>query len=102
MKLYVGNLPFSVTSEVLRELFSAYNVEEANVIVNKFTQRSKGFGFVTVSDDAAEKAISEMNGKTVEGRELRVSEAKPMEEMPRRPPRRDFNRDRGNFNRRRF
>jgi len=92
MKLYVGNLPFSVDENGLKKLFSAYKVEEASLIQDKFSGRSKGFGFVTISDDEeANKAISEMNGKEVEGRELKVSEAKPMEERPERP-RRDFNR----------
>ena len=103
MKIYVGNLPFSVTEEELKNLFSEYNPEEVSLIVNKFNNRSKGFGFVTISDDeVAKKAIEAMNGKDVQGRELKVSEAKPMED---RPPRRNFGgRDsgRGNFSRRRF
>jgi len=86
MKLYVGNLPFSVDSEKLKELFSSYgDIEEAIVISNKYTGRSKGFGFVTFSNDEdAKKAIKEMNDKDVEGRKLKVNEAKPMEERPRR------------------
>ena len=92
MKLHVGNLPFSVSEEELKNLFSDYNPEEVALIKDKFSGRSKGFGFVTISDDeVAQKAISEMNGKDVGGRELKVSEARPMEE---RPPRRDFNRRR--------
>lgn len=97
MKLYVGNLPFSVDSEGLKKLFEGYEVKEATLIQDKFSGRSKGFGFVTIEDDeAAKKAISEMNGKDVEGRELKVSEAKPMED---RPPRRSFGGDRGGFSR---
>jgi RNA recognition motif-containing protein len=86
MKLYVGNLPFSVDSEKLKELFSSYgDVEEATVISNKFSGRSKGFGFVTFSsDEDAKTAIKEMNDKEVEGRKLKVNEARPMEERPRR------------------
>ena len=92
MKLYIGNLPFSVDEEAFKNLFSGYNPEEVALIKDKFSGRSKGFGFVTISDDAtAQKAISEMNGKDVEGRELKVSEAKPMEDRPQRP-RRNFNR----------
>ncbi len=92
MKLYVGNLPFSVDEEAFKKLFEGYATEEVSLIKDKFSGRSKGFGFVTISDDeVAKKAISEMNGKEVEGRELKVSEAKPMEE---RPPRRDFNQRR--------
>ena len=96
MKIYVGNLPFTVDSEKLKELFSSYGeIEEATVISDKFSGRSKGFGFVTLPDEGAKKAISEMNDKEVEGRNLKVNEAKPMDpDRPRRPsgPRRDFNR----------
>ena len=92
MKLHVGNLPFSVSEEELKNLFSDYNPEEVALIKDKFSGRSKGFGFVTISDDeVAQKAISEMNGKDVGGRELKVSEARPMEERPERP-RRSFGR----------
>ena len=81
-KVYVGNLPWAVTDDKLKELFSSYGeVSEAVVIKNKFTKRSKGFGFVTFSDEgSAAKAISEMDGKEVEGRALKVTEARPMEE----------------------
>jgi len=93
MKIYVGNLPFKIDSETLKGLFSSYGeIEEAIVISDKFSGRSKGFGFVTFKDEAAaQKAIAEMNGKKVEERDLKVNEAKPMEE---RPPRRDFDRKR--------
>ena len=82
MKLYVGNLPFKVNNDSLKKAFEAFGtVEEATIISDKFTKRSKGFGFVTFSDDeAGKKAISEMNGKDFEGRELKVSEAKPRED----------------------
>ena len=109
MKIYVGNLPFSVDEEGLKKLFSGYEVEEASLIKDKFSGRSKGFGFVTISDDeSAQKAVKEMNGKEVEGRELKVSEAKPMEERPKRDfqrrsfggPRRDFGNRRESFGRR--
>ena len=82
MKVYVGNLSFNVTSDKLKELFSSYGeISEAIVISDKFSGRSKGFGFVTFADDAAaQKAISEMNGKEVDGREMKVNEARPMEE----------------------
>ena len=93
MKIYVGNLPFSVDDEKLREIFAKFgDVEEATVIKDKYSGRSKGFGFVTFSDDAsAKKAIEELNETEVEGRSLKVNEARPMED---RPPRRDFG-DRG-------
>jgi len=93
MKIYVGNLPFKIDNETLKGLFSSYGeIEEAIVISDKFSGRSKGFGFVTFKDEAAaQKAIAEMNGKKVEERDLKVNEAKPMED---RPPRRDFDRKR--------
>ncbi len=86
MKLYVGNLPFTVDSEKLKKLFASFgDIEEATVISDRFSGRPKGFGFVTFSkDEDAKKAIKEMNDKEVEGRNLKVSEAKPMEERPRR------------------
>lgn len=94
MKVYVGNLSFDIDSEKLRELFASYGeIEEAIVISDKFSGRSKGFGFVTFKDDeGAKKAISEMNDKEVEGRKLKVNEAKPMED---RPPRREGGRGGG-------
>ena len=94
MKVYVGNLPYSVDSEKLKEMFGAHGeIEEATVIQDKFSGRSKGFGFVTFKDEAsAKKAIAELNDKEIEGRPLKVNEAKPMDpDRPRRPPRRDFN-----------
>jgi RNA recognition motif-containing protein len=89
MKVYVGNLPFSVDDEKLREIFSKFgDIEEATIIKDKYSGRSKGFGFVTFTDDAAaKKAIAELNEKDVEGRNLKVNEARPMED---RPPRREF------------
>ncbi|MDD5012628.1 MAG: RNA-binding protein [Candidatus Nanoarchaeia archaeon] len=94
MKLHVGNLPFAVGEEELKALFAEYNPEEVTLIKDKFSGRSKGFGFVTISDDeVANKAVSELNGKDMQGRELKVSEARPMEERPERP-RRSFG-DRG-------
>jgi RNA recognition motif-containing protein len=92
MKIYVGNLPWSVDENKLKEMFSAYSVEEASLIKDKFSGRSKGFGFVTISDDEeAQKAISEFNDKEIDGRKLKVSEAKPMEDRPREErPRRNF------------
>ncbi|MEM3074364.1 MAG: RNA-binding protein [Candidatus Pacearchaeota archaeon] len=89
MKLYIGNLSWSIDDKKLKELFSPYGeVEDAIVIKDKFSKRSKGFGFVTFSNDAdGEKAIEEMNGKSIEGRELKVNEAKPMEESKPRTER---------------
>ena len=81
-KVYVGNLPFSTTDEQLKDLFStAGEITEAIVIKNKYSGRSKGFGFVTFADEASvQKAIAELNGKSVEGREIKVTEARPLEE----------------------
>ena len=93
MKLYVGNLPWSVDEAGLKKLFAAYTTEEITLIMDKYSGRSKGFGFVTFSnDESAKKAIDALNEKDFEGRNLKVSEAKPMDESerPRRPPRRDF------------
>jgi RNA recognition motif-containing protein len=79
-KLYVGNMPFSITQERLKEMFAVFGeVTEVTVIMDRRSGRSKGFGFVTFSDDAAaDKAIADMNGKDMEGRPLTVSEARPM------------------------
>lgn len=80
-KLYVGNLPYSSTSESLKELFSKIGeVIDAVVISDKFSGRSKGFGFVTMKDDeSAEKATKEMDGKEIDGRQIKVNIARPME-----------------------
>lgn len=79
MKLYVGNLPWSIDDSGLKELFSSYSVEEANLIKDKYSGRSKGFGFITISDEeSAKKAIEEMHEKDIQGRKLTVSEARPM------------------------
>lgn len=80
-KVFVGNLPFKYRGKELRELFSRFGeIEDSTVILDKFTKRSKGFGFITfVNDTDADSAISEMNGKDADGRDLTVSEAKPRE-----------------------
>jgi RNA recognition motif-containing protein len=81
-KLYVGNLPYSVTSSTLEQLFGEHGtVQSAQVIMDRDSGRSKGFGFVEMgSDQEAQTAISAMNGKEVEGRALTVNEARPKEE----------------------
>lgn len=93
VKLYVGGLPWKTTSDELKEMFSqSGTVESATVITDKFTGRSRGFGFVEMSsDEEAQKAIETWNGKDFEGRNLTVNEAKPMGERSDRP-RRDNNR----------
>ncbi len=82
MNIYVSNLSFNVQDEDLREFFAEYGeVSSAKVIMDKFTNRSRGFGFVEMPDNAAaQKAIQELDGATVEGRAIKVSEAKPREE----------------------
>jgi RNA recognition motif-containing protein len=88
MKIYVGNLPWSIDENGLKDLFASFAVEEVALIKDKFSGRSKGFGFVTISDDEeAKKAISELNDKEVDGRKLKISEAKPMEAREDRPRR---------------
>lgn len=80
MKVYVGNLPFNVDSDGLKKIFSEYGESEAEVIMNKFSGRSKGFGFITFkNEENAKKAIAEMNEKEVEGRKIVVNEAKPFD-----------------------
>lgn len=89
-KLYVGNLSYSVNDDALKEMFSAYgNIVSASIIFDRMSGRSKGFGFVEIEDDGeAQKAISEMNEKEFEGRNIVVSVARPKEERPERSFRR--------------
>lgn len=86
MNIYVSNLSFNVQDEDLREFFAPYGeVTSAKVINDKFTGKSRGFGFVEMSDDAAaQKAIAEMNNGMVDGRTIKVMEAKPKEDRPAR------------------
>lgn len=81
-KLYVGNLPYSVTSSTLEQMFGEHGtVQSAQVIMDRDSGRSKGFGFVEMgSDQEAQTAISAMNGKEIDGRALTVNEARPKEE----------------------
>ena len=91
-KLYVGNLSYSVRDSDLEDLFSAHgSVQSAQVIMERDTGRSKGFGFVEMSNDQeAQDAISALNGRELEGRTLTVNEARPKEQRPAR----DFSRSR--------
>ena len=86
MNIYVGNLTFGTTSSDLEELFGEYGaVESAAVINDRETGRSRGFGFVEMENAAGAKAIEELNGKDVDGRSLKVNEARPREARgPRR------------------
>jgi RNA recognition motif-containing protein len=81
MKLYVGNLSFNTSNQDLSDLFGTVGtVESANIIEDRETGRSRGFGFVEMSSQAeGESAIEQLNGKEVDGRELKVNEAKPQE-----------------------
>jgi RNA recognition motif-containing protein len=78
-KLYVGNLPYSATEQTLRDAFSASGtVDSATVITDRDTGQSKGFGFVEMATDAeAQAATQAMNGQTIDGRQIKVNEAKP-------------------------
>lgn len=102
-RLYVGNLSFNTTEDALRGLFAqAGTVTSCNVIMDRFTNKSRGFAFVEMaSQEEATKAVSQLNGKELDGRMLKVNEARPREERPRNDfgggddrPRRDFRRDR--------
>jgi RNA recognition motif-containing protein len=86
MNIYISNLSFNVQDEDLRDFFKDYGeVSSAKVIMDKFTNQSRGFGFVEMADDtAAKKAITELDGATVEGRTIKVMEAKPKEDRPAR------------------
>lgn len=83
-KLYVGNLSYSVTKNELEQMFAAHGkVASVQVITDRETQRSKGFGFVEMgSETEAQAAIAALNGKSVEGRALTVNEARPQEARP--------------------
>jgi RNA recognition motif-containing protein len=79
MNIYVGNLPYRISEQEIRELFEAHGeVSSVAVIMDKFTGQSKGFGFVEMpSRDQAAQAIESLNGHNVDGRDLRVNEARP-------------------------
>ena len=83
-KLYVGNLSFNTTENELQELFAqAGAVQEVTLMQDKFTGKSRGFAFVTMSsEEEAQNAISKFNGQTIEGRPLTVNEARPREQRP--------------------
>lgn len=84
MNMYVSNLSFNIEDDDLRGFFEEYGeVTSAKVIIDKLTQRSKGFGFVEMSDNAAAaKAMAEVNGSVADGRTIKVMEARPKEERP--------------------
>lgn len=85
-RLFVGGLPFQINDQQLREMFAAVGtVTEANVVIDRLSGRSKGFGFVDMtSDEEAAKAIQTLNNTEIEGRRIVVNEARPREERPQR------------------
>jgi RNA recognition motif-containing protein len=100
MNIYVSNLSFNVQDEDLREFFAEYGeVSSSKVIMDKMTNQSRGFGFVEMPDDeASKKAIAELDGATVEGRTIKVMEAKPKEDRPARSNNGGFGGNRGGYN----
>ena len=96
MNIFVGSLPFSIDEADLRDSFEVYGtVNSVKIITDKFTGRSKGFGFVEMENDVeAQKAIDELNGATVSGRTIVVNKSEPKPEGERR----SFNNNRGGYN----
>ena len=86
MEIYIGNMSYQTTEESIKSLFEEYGeVEKMIFIKDRETQRPKGFGFISMTDDAAgKKAIEELDQKEFEGRTLKINEAKPREERPKR------------------
>lgn len=101
-KLFVGSLPYNITNQELNDLFASIGkVESAAVITDRFSGQSKGFGFVEMlNEDEAQKAIQQLNGTNVGGRNIFVAVAKPREERPQGNFQRDRD-NRGGFNRNR-
>ncbi len=85
MNLYVGNLSWGVDDDSLKTFFESYGeVTDARVITDRETGRSRGFGFVEMPEEAARNAIAQGDGAELDGRPLKINEAKPREERPRR------------------
>jgi RNA recognition motif-containing protein len=101
MNIYVANIPFKATADQLKGLFEEFGeVSSCKVIMDKVTQRSRGFGFVEMADDdAGKQAINDLNGADFMGKNLVVNEARPREDAPRGG---GGNRGGGGFNRRNF
>jgi len=87
MNIYVGNLAYTMTEDELQETFAEFGeISTVNIITDKYSGQSKGFGFVEMVKQAdAETAIKELNGKTVKGMSIKVNQARPRGERPRRP-----------------
>lgn len=100
-KLFVGSLPWAIDDQGLEDLFKDFGtVTSAKVIIDRETNRSKGFGFVEFEDDnAAQEAIKKLNGTDLQGRSIVVNEARPQEA---RPPRRDYGGNDRDNNRRSY
>lgn len=86
MNIYVGNLPYNVTEEELKEAFSGFGeVSSVNVITDKYSGQSKGFGFVEMEKNSeAEEAIKALNESSLKGRNIKVNQAKPRDKRPQR------------------
>jgi RNA recognition motif-containing protein len=89
MNIYVGNLAFNVTEEDLKEAFAAFGqVESIKIITDRFSGQSKGFGFVEMPDNSdADKAMKALNGQSIKGRNIKVNQARPKSDRPKRRPR---------------
>ncbi len=85
MNIYVGNLPFTITEDELKNMFSEFGeIASANIINDRYSGQSKGFGFVEMtSQEEAGKAINALNNSDVQGRNIKVSEARPRRDTPR-------------------
>ena len=92
MNIYVGNLSYDTTEDSLRSAFEAHGrVDSARIVMDRYTNQSRGFGFVEMPDKAeGDAAIQALDGTSLDGRGIRVNEARPRED--RRPPRRDYGR----------
>lgn len=85
-RIYVGNLSYDTTEDTLRSLFAEFGqVESVNIITDRYSGRPKGFAFVEIAEEAAQAAITALNGKMVDNREIKVDKAKPRVERDRRP-----------------
>jgi RNA recognition motif-containing protein len=102
MNIYVANIPFKASEPELKGLFEEYGeVSSAKIIMDKVTQRSRGFGFIEMADDAAARqAINNLNGSDFLGKTLVVNEARPKSDAPRSGGGGGYNRGGGGFNRR--
>lgn len=89
MNIYVGNLPYNISEDDLKSTFSEFGeVETVNIIKDKFSGQSKGFGFVEMpSNSEADKAIKALNDTALKGRNIKVNQAKPKSDRPKRRPR---------------